>query len=132
MNSPPEQDSPLSTPSSGSRTPDEIQVQTTSAGEASSTRNILQSVSTQLANQPGQSSKRRLHSGGAPSNRDPKTRRRDDPRKVMSGGGPDFWAEGGGKAAKKEKEELLDQNVVDWLRKELGDPFFETAFSPAR
>ncbi|ESK96527.1 hypothetical protein Moror_7035 [Moniliophthora roreri MCA 2997] len=127
MNSPPDQDSPLSTPSSGSRTPDEIITAqpSSSAGESAATRNMLQAVSSNLAQQ---SSKRRLHFGSAPSNRDPKTRRRDDPRK---GGGPEFWGEGG-KGGKKEKDELLDQNIVDWLRKEIGDPFFESTFNATR
>ncbi|KAF9037906.1 hypothetical protein BDP27DRAFT_1455479 [Rhodocollybia butyracea] len=73
------------------------------------------------------SSKRRLNPGVA-SNRDPKSRRlkvhgaadeRRDREHGVRGGN---WEMG---KDKKEKDELLDMFVVEYLRKEIGDPFLE-------
>ncbi|KAJ7228738.1 hypothetical protein GGX14DRAFT_71222, partial [Mycena pura] len=73
-------------------------------------------------------SKRRLPGGSsfaaASSSRDAKSRRREDPRR----GGTWDGKEGG---AKREKEELVDGHIVDHLRKEIGDPFNDTAFKAA-
>ncbi|KAJ8522396.1 hypothetical protein ONZ45_g1049 [Pleurotus djamor] len=121
MNSPPEPVSPAtSTPSSGSPAPEEINFhpaenQAPSASFTSGLDRLLGNII------PG--AKRRLPAGGSMSStsaRDPKSRKREDPRKFGGSSGPS-WSE----APKREKDDLVDQNVVEHLRKQLGDPFLE-------
>ena len=112
MNSPPDPGSPsaLSTPSSASPPPEEVNFHQTSAQFIN---NLASQVTSAFTG--GNSSKRRLPGGSsfgaASSARDPKSRRRGD-------SGRNNW-EGGkeGGAGRKEKDELIDTNVVDWLRK---------------
>jgi len=147
MNSPPDPGSPTSsTPSSGSPPPEEVNYQ-----PSSGTNTYLSNLTSHISNTFGGSSsasKRRLPAGSsfgaAASSRDAKTRRRGDTggRQV-----PLTWEsankESGGK---KEKDELIDNALVDYLRKgmsyglyigirgdspetsrrlEIGDPFQE-------
>jgi len=68
------------------------------------------------------SSKRRLPPGSsfgaASSARDAKSRRREREQ-----GRPGHWEKESGK--KEPKDDLLDQALVEHLRKEIGDPFLE-------
>ncbi|KAF7352855.1 Phospholipid-transporting ATPase [Mycena venus] len=95
-----------------------------SSGATSTLLNLASHLTSSFSGSP---SKRRLPGGpsfaAASSNRDPKSRRREDPRR----GGTWDGKEGG----KREKEELVDNHVVEYLRKEIGDPFNETAFKAA-
>ncbi|THV03977.1 hypothetical protein K435DRAFT_962111 [Dendrothele bispora CBS 962.96] len=129
MNSPPD-GSPISTPSSGSPTPEESGV--TYVPSSANTSNLLNAVSSNLG--PGtvsssqSSGKRRLPGGGSFSSgsaRDPKSRRRDDreARKGMSGSGP--WDKDG---KKSREEDLIDSQLVEQIRKDIGDPFLDITF----
>ncbi|KIK61849.1 hypothetical protein GYMLUDRAFT_72917 [Collybiopsis luxurians FD-317 M1] len=115
MHSPIEPGSPtLSTPTSES---DIEEVSITGAGSSSTIISTIQSSS----------SKRRLNPGMA-SNRDPKSRRRDHTFKTHSGGDEKGARGGNWEKEKKEKDELLDMHLVEFFRKEIGDPFVELSF----
>ncbi|KAF9478484.1 hypothetical protein BDN70DRAFT_879920 [Pholiota conissans] len=121
MNSPPDPDSPLSSTSAESPQPEDI-----IANDPVVPTNYGNQVSSSIAGSV--SSKRRFPSGAfgsAGSVRDAKTRRRGESGR--SGGGSTTW-EGmkeGTSGGKKEKDELIDTAMVDFLRKEIGDPFLE-------
>ncbi|KAF8237712.1 hypothetical protein L208DRAFT_1356013 [Tricholoma matsutake] len=124
MNSPPEPGSPsISTPSSGSPPPDEINPQSSNASR-------LMDLASHITASFSSSSKRRLPGGSSfgasASNRDHKTRRRGDSgRNQATGGSAGNWD--GLKEGKKEKDEnLIDSHIVEHLRKEIGDPFQDT------
>ncbi|KAJ3794746.1 hypothetical protein GGU11DRAFT_747690 [Lentinula aff. detonsa] len=141
MNSPIEPGSPtLSTPSSGS---DVEELNLTPSSSAFSAG--LNALGATLSNAiPSSSSKRRLNPGSLSSRdpRDSKSRKRDNPHhhsKAQSGtAGTEGERErerqgvrGGNyevQKEKREKEELLDMGIVEFLRKELGDPFLEINF----
>ncbi|KAJ7574585.1 hypothetical protein C8J56DRAFT_978656 [Mycena floridula] len=113
--------SPISTPSSGSPSPEETGVSYNQTGSTTST--LLNFVTSSLS--PG-SSKRRMPAAShfsSASNRDSKSRRREDSRRGMGGGGG-AW-ESKDLAGKRDKEELVDNQIVDYFRKEIGDPFYE-------
>ncbi|TFK22982.1 hypothetical protein FA15DRAFT_670992 [Coprinopsis marcescibilis] len=128
MNSP-EPISPSSTPSSGTPPNEEINLQ--SYGGSAIDKGFLSTITSHLSGFTGQasgnssSSKRRLPGGtsvhfNSSSNRDSKTRRRENSSRAGTGeweGGPK------GPGGKREKDELLDQGLVEFLRKEIGDPF---------
>ncbi|KIM48587.1 hypothetical protein M413DRAFT_81723 [Hebeloma cylindrosporum] len=122
MNSPPEIGSPSpSTPSSGSPPPEEAYQQIPANASSSYISNLTSHIGAAFGAQS--SSKRRLPTGSsfgaASSSRDTKTRRRAaEPGRT--GGGP--WESSSGK---KEKDELIDTALVEYLRKEIGDPFLE-------
>ncbi|KAF9261250.1 hypothetical protein L218DRAFT_1001937 [Marasmius fiardii PR-910] len=144
MNSP-DQGSPLSSPSSGSQTPEETLL---SPSSSSNTANVLNAVTSNLSSQGqgvgGASGKRRMHFGAGGSNRDVKTRRREDYHRKgggsglgpsgggAHGGGSEMWEGKGGHGGKKDKEDLLDHHVVEYLKKEIGDPFLEATFGLPR
>lgn len=138
--------SPSSTPSSGTPPGEDINFQAPSGG--SFDKGFLGTLTSQLSTFGGNSgSKRRF--GGGPShgssghghNRDSRNRRRGDSGRMDSTGGSQW--EGKGQGGRKDKDELLDQSVVDYLRKgtslrplkceeaadtgtiqsEIGDPF---------
>lgn len=115
MNSPPEPASPaLSTPSSGSPSPEEINA--TYQSSTSTTSNLLNLVTSTLS----PSSKRRLPGSGAfggGSSRDAKSRRREDPRRMAVREGTGGNWEGKESSGRKEKDDLVDAHIVDWLRK---------------
>ncbi|KAK7467655.1 hypothetical protein VKT23_004708 [Stygiomarasmius scandens] len=130
MNSP--DGSPISTPSSVTPPPEEAGA--SYAATSGNTSHLLNVVTSNLSSggataSPSQSSgKRRLPGGGSftsGSARDPKTRRRDDrePRKGMSGNGP--WEKEG---KKSKDEDLIDSQIVEQLRKDIGDPFLDPSF----
>jgi len=112
MNSPLDHGSPASSSSSGSPPPEEALPAT---GGSSYISNFISS------NFSGPS-KRRLPQGpsfaAASSTRDPKTRRRERERGEPSRPGHTAWD-------KEPKDDLLDQGLVEHLRKEIGDPFLE-------
>ncbi|KAF8989264.1 hypothetical protein BDZ89DRAFT_1087467 [Hymenopellis radicata] len=114
MNSPPEPGSPsLSTPSSSSPPPDEY-----FPLEAARTTDLLNMVANGL-NSPS-SSKRRPFGGS--SARDSKSRRREGPQR--GGGSAAAWDKDSGSGSSR-KEDMIDNSAVDFLRKEIGDPFLE-------
>ncbi|KAF8830961.1 uncharacterized protein C8R40DRAFT_1170975 [Lentinula edodes] len=143
MNSPIEPGSPtLSTPSSGSDV-EEMSLPPSSSfpsglviNSTGSFGNTVPSSATSL------SSKRRLNPGSVSSRdpRDSKSRRRDNPHHHAKGAGGEGERERdrerqGGRGAnyemqkeKREKDELLDMGAVEFLRKEIGDPFVEISF----
>jgi hypothetical protein len=114
MNSPPDPGSPsVSTPSSGSPPPDEVNTQPSGTSR-------LMDLASHITSSLSSSSKRRLPTGssfGASSNRDHKTRRRGDSgRHPVTGGTSGNWD--GLKEGKREKEDhLIDNHIVDYLRK---------------
>ncbi|KDR73713.1 hypothetical protein GALMADRAFT_251521 [Galerina marginata CBS 339.88] len=124
MNSPPDPGSPSpSTPSSGSPPPEEVNFQqNTSSYLANLTSHISATFS-------GNSSKRRLPAGSsfgaASSARDAKTRRRGESGRQNTSTTWEGLKESVG--GKKEKDELIDNALVEYLRKEIGDPFLEPA-----
>ncbi|KAK7061655.1 hypothetical protein R3P38DRAFT_2830774 [Favolaschia claudopus] len=116
----PDPDSGSSSPATDSPPPEENFP--TSSSTTSGFFNLASQLTSSFSGSP---SKRRLPGSSFPtgsSSRDPKSRRRDDPRRGTWDG-----KEGG----KREKEELVDNHVVETLRKEIGDPFNETAFKAA-
>ncbi|KAF8163677.1 hypothetical protein B0H34DRAFT_333025 [Crassisporium funariophilum] len=124
MNSPPERSSPSSTPSSGSPPPEETNYPPSTSGGYLA--NLTSHLTATFGGSPS-SSKRRLPTGpsfgAASSARDPKTRRRGESGRQNSSTG---WDGQGLAIAKKEKDELIDHALVEYLRKEIGDPFLET------
>ncbi|KII90836.1 hypothetical protein PLICRDRAFT_174197 [Plicaturopsis crispa FD-325 SS-3] len=115
MNSPTEPGSPSpSTPSSGTPPPDEPQYIPT-APSSSQTREAPTAP------------KRRLPAGAsfaaASTMRDAKTRRREEGGSRRGGGGAAWEGKEGGRRG--DKEELVDGQLVDYLRKQFGDPFNE-------
>lgn len=117
MNSPPDPGSPSpSTPSSGSPPPEEVNFQPAHTGR-SYIENLTSQISTAFAG--GSSSKRRLPTGSfgvGSSARDAKTRRRGE----SSRQNPTSTVWEGMKEAtggKKEKDELIDNALVEYLRK---------------
>ncbi|KAF9532851.1 hypothetical protein CPB83DRAFT_846480 [Crepidotus variabilis] len=120
MNSPEPISPSNSTPSSGSPPPEEVNFQAQpNAGYLS---NLTSHISATFG-RGGSSSKRRLPAGGSfgasGSDRDPKTRKKTGESARM---GSQY---DGPRDVKKEKEELIDNSTVEWLRKEIGDPFQE-------
>ncbi|KAL0067051.1 hypothetical protein AAF712_005835 [Marasmius tenuissimus] len=132
MNSPDPESPGYSSPSSGSRTPEEILPPQSSGLAGTST--LLSAVSSSLSGSAA--AKRRMNFAGGGSNRDVKTRRRDDHRKGMHGshgGGSEMWeGKGGHGGGKKDKDELVDHHLVEYIKKEIGDPFFEATFAVPR
>ena len=114
MNSPPDPGSPsVSTPSSGSPPPEEVN---TNPSNASRIMDLASHITSSFSG----SSKRRLPGGSSfgssSSNRDHKTRRRGDSgRLAASGGSSANWE--GLKEGKREKEDLIDHQIVEYLRK---------------
>ncbi|KAJ3877272.1 hypothetical protein F5879DRAFT_989701 [Lentinula edodes] len=143
MNSPIEPGSPtLSTPSSGSDV-EEISLPPSSSFPSGLVINSIGSFNNTVpSSATSSSSKRRLNPGSVSSRdpRDSKSRRRDDPHHYAKGAGGEGERERdrerqGGRGAnyemqkeKREKDELLDMGAVEFLRKEIGDPFVEISF----
>ncbi|KAJ3929062.1 MAG: hypothetical protein NXY57DRAFT_963955 [Lentinula lateritia] len=143
MNSPIEPGSPtLSTPSSGSDV-EEISLPPSSSFSSGLVINSIGSFgNTVPSSATSSSSKRRLNPGSVSSRdpRDSKSRRRDNPHHHAKGAGGEGERERdrerqGGRGAnyemqkeKREKDELLDMGAVEYLRKEIGDPFVEISF----
>ncbi|KAJ7700009.1 hypothetical protein B0H17DRAFT_274265 [Mycena rosella] len=117
----PDPDSSSSSPASESPPPEDHYQP---SGTSSHILNLASHITSSFGS--GSPSKRRLPGGSsfaaASSSRDPKSRRREDPRRGT-------WE--GKEGGKREKEELVDNNVVEHLRKEIGDPFLETSFKAA-
>ncbi|KAF9014177.1 hypothetical protein BDQ17DRAFT_1270372 [Cyathus striatus] len=130
MNSLTDQESASSTPSSGSPPPEEVNFQPPAGSSAGSHfMNIASQITSSFTSGAGSSSKRRLPGGSSfasGSSRDPKSRRRGVEHSRATG--PSQW-EGSLKegliASRKDKDELIDQHLVDYLRREIGDPFLE-------
>ncbi|KAH9484486.1 hypothetical protein JR316_0003968 [Psilocybe cubensis] len=129
MNSPPDPGSPISTESSGSP-PAEMEESNfpSSSGPTGYLANLTSQISTAFGVGGSGSSKRRLPSGpgfSGASARDAKSRKRGD----TSRSGTTQW-EGSKEAigGKKEKDELIDNALVEQLRKDIGDPFLEPDF----
>jgi len=125
MNSPPDPGSPSpSTPSSGSPPPEEVNFQPNPG--SSYLANFTSHISATFS---GNSSKRRLPAGSsfgaASSARDAKTRKRGESGRQNSSAAWEGLKESAG--GKKEKDELIDNALVEYLRKEIGDPFVEPA-----
>ncbi|KAJ7095308.1 hypothetical protein B0H15DRAFT_828974 [Mycena belliarum] len=118
----PDPDSSSSSPASESPPPEDNYQP---SGVASHILNLTSHITSSFGS--GSPSKRRLPGGSsfaaASSSRDPKSRRREDPRRGSA------WE--GKEGGKREKEELVDNGVVEYLRKEIGDPFNDTAFKAA-
>ncbi|KAJ3822146.1 hypothetical protein EV361DRAFT_921839 [Lentinula raphanica] len=142
MHSPIEPGSPtLSTPSSGSDVEDlTLSPSTSTLSTDPNTLGFTNALGVTLSSVISSSTKRRLNPGSRSGRdaRDSKSRRKDAPahypgkghivgdgdreKQGMRGGGYDMQKE------KREKEEMIDMNVVEYLRKEIGDPFLETKF----
>ncbi|KAF5331004.1 hypothetical protein D9619_005241 [Psilocybe cf. subviscida] len=125
MNSPPDPGSPISTSSSGDTPTEEIYSSTTTTTNYLS--NLGSQIGAALSNATSGASKRRLPAGSsfaAGSARDPKSRRRGDNRQWEGA----IVKEGSSTGGKKEKDELVDTALVEFLRKEIGDPFSEVSF----
>jgi len=133
MNSPIDHGSPESS-SSGSPPPEEVSPVT--GGSSNYILNLTSHINN-IGSFQGPS-KRRLPQGSsfaaASSSRDLKSRRRERERGDSSraagggggGGGHIVWEKESGGLGKKElKDDLLDQSLVEHLRKEIGDPFLE-------
>jgi hypothetical protein len=118
----------LSTPSTGSPPPEEIIYQP--SGE--SDKGFLGSLTSQLTSfAGGGSSSKRQRIGGSSyaatsGARDPRSRRRENSGRADTG----HW-DGKGPGGKRDKDELLDQALVDYLRKgenrslpDLADSYF--------
>ncbi|KAG5652778.1 hypothetical protein H0H81_003658 [Sphagnurus paluster] len=118
MNSPPDPGSPISTDSE-SPPPEEISTAQPPSNYALSVRDIGQSILS--------GAKRRLPTGSSfsvqASSRDPKSRRRIDPGKAGPSTAQSQSQWEAMKEAKREDRDLVDYAVVDFLRKEIGDPF---------
>ncbi|EAU80610.2 hypothetical protein CC1G_10177 [Coprinopsis cinerea okayama7 len=119
MNSP-ELMSPVDTSPSSTPPNEEINYQPPSQSD----KGFVASLTSQLFTSG--SSKRRLPGGGgsyggSSSSRDLKSRRRENSSRMNTG----EWDLMKGQGGKREKDELLDQGLVDYLRKEIGDPFQE-------
>ncbi|KAF9447870.1 hypothetical protein P691DRAFT_670578 [Macrolepiota fuliginosa MF-IS2] len=127
MNSPPDPGSPTdSTSTSGTPPPEEVVSGNVQAESRSSGLGLFQLANQITATLSG-SSKRRNPSGGPNANasaaRDPKLRRRGE-------GSRSTWeARGETQGSRKDKDELVDANIVEYLRKEVGDPFLEVSTS---
>ncbi|KAF6763631.1 hypothetical protein DFP72DRAFT_800813 [Ephemerocybe angulata] len=128
----PVQISPSSTPSSSSPPAEEVNFQGPSGGGYD--KGFIGNLTNHLTSFGGSGpSKRRLGGSsyaqsGHGANRDSKSRRRENSGRMDSTGGSHWDNKGPG--GKRDKDDLLDQNVVDYLRKEIGDPFQEP--SPQR
>jgi hypothetical protein len=115
MNSPPDPGSPTdSTSTSGTPPPEEISQANAQTESRSSGLGLFQLANQITATFSG-SSKRRNPSGGSSSTaaplRDSKLRRKGDASRST-------WdARGESQATKKEKDELVDANIVEYLRK---------------
>lgn len=125
MNSPTDHGSESS--SSGSPPPEEVSP--TTGGSSSYLSNFASHITT-IGNFSGPS-KRRLPQGSsfgaASSTRDPKTRRRERERGEPSRPGHTGWDKesgGGGLGKKEPKDDLLDQGLVEHLRKGVCCVFF--------
>ncbi|KAF8197596.1 hypothetical protein BJ912DRAFT_846159 [Pholiota molesta] len=128
MNSPPDPGSPSpSTPSSGSPPPEEEAYAANTAGSTNYLANLTTHIGAAFSGS-GSSSKRRLPSGAFGSGgsaRDAKTRRRGESGRAGSTTWDSGVKDGGATGGKKEKDELIDTALVEYLRKEIGDPFQE-------
>ncbi|TFK63347.1 hypothetical protein BDN72DRAFT_775992 [Pluteus cervinus] len=117
----PMDDSPSSTPSSGSPPPEEVTYTGPTQGVASQFVNLIASGFAGAA-------KRRLPTGptfassASSASRDPKPRRRADPTRAGSG---HTWEGHSLEKGRREKDELIDNSIVEYLRKQIGDPFTE-------
>lgn len=139
MDSPGQLSPAVSTPSTGSPAPEEVNFQPPSGSD----KGFLGSLTSQLTSfASGGSSSKRQRLGGSSyaattGARDPRSRRRENSGRADTG----HW-DGKGPGGKRDKDELLDQNLVDYLRKgelrsssgfsctyvhlaEIGDPFQE-------
>lgn len=115
MNSPPDPGSPTDSAStSGTPPPEEVIPGNTQAESRSSGLGLFQLANQITATLSG-SSKRRNPSGGSSgataSTRETKQRRRGDSSRST------WESRGDTQAPRKEKEELVDANIVDFLRK---------------
>ncbi|KAG6902241.1 hypothetical protein C0995_002613 [Termitomyces sp. Mi166 len=122
MNSP-DTASPISTDTE-SPPPEEINAQ------PSSSSNFGAHLVSQISQTFAGGSKRRLPGGtsvGGPSAmRDPKMRRKIEQAKGASTGLVNTpWDSS--KETKREERELVDHHLVDYLRKEIGDPFHDAS-----
>jgi len=122
----PDEGSPVSTDSESSPPPEEVATQ-----PANASHHLLSDFASQIQKSL-QGSKRRLPGGsgfGGSSNRDHKTRRRGDHNRgagASASSNTAAWAESTlDKGKPREERELVDTNLVDQLRKEIGDPFNE-------
>ncbi|KIY64517.1 hypothetical protein CYLTODRAFT_493064 [Cylindrobasidium torrendii FP15055 ss-10] len=84
--------------------------------EGSSAGDFAQGSSSTLGQGPSLSAKRRNFSGK--SGRDSKAVRRENSQRVMVGGSGAWDKESGPR-----EKDLVDNQWVEWLRKEIGDPF---------
>ncbi|KAL1744349.1 hypothetical protein HDZ31DRAFT_82757 [Schizophyllum fasciatum] len=100
MNSPPEPASPLHSAPSSEDEIEEMEIITTSK--------------TPQAAGPSQASSSKRRFAGGSAMRDAKSRRREDPARR---GHHD------GKEGKKDKEDMVDNDFLESLRKDVGDPF---------
>jgi len=124
---PPDPGSPTdSTSTSGTPPPEEVVSGNAQAESRSSGLGLFQLANQITATLSG-SSKRRNPSSGpsgtAAAARDPKLRRRGE------GSRPTWETRGEAQGPRKDKDELVDANIVDYLRKEVGDPFLEVSTS---
>ncbi|KAF5358417.1 hypothetical protein D9756_001291 [Leucocoprinus leucothites] len=129
MSSPPDPGSPTdSTSTSGTPPPEEaVSGNTQPESQSRSGLGLFQLANQISATFSGGASKRRNPSGGSSSTaapaRDTKLRRRGEASRST-------WdTRGEAPPPRKEKDELVDSNLVDFLRKEIGDPFYEVATS---
>ncbi|KAG6833083.1 hypothetical protein H0H87_011494 [Tephrocybe sp. NHM501043] len=121
MNSPPDPGSPISTDTE-SPPPEEANLQS-----SSSTGHFVNFAS-QIAQTFGSSgAKRRQHAlGGLSAVREPKTRRRMEQSK---GGGSSLaatWDNAGAKEGKRDERDMIDYNLVEYLRKGVGSRSLKT------
>jgi len=126
MNSPLDPGSPTDSASTSGTPPPEEIVTGNNQGDSRSGLGLFQLANHITAAFTGSSSKRRNPSSGTSgagsSARDPKLRRRGD-------GSRSTWETRDPQGTRKEKEELVDASIVDYLRKEIGDPFLEVSTS---
>lgn len=117
----PMDDSPSSTPSSGSPPPEEVAYTGANQGVASQFVNLITQGFAGAA-------KRRLPAGtsvstsAARDSRDPKARRRADPTRTGSG---HAWESHTLEKGRREKDELIDNNYVEYLRKRRCSLYYE-------
>ncbi|KAG5643213.1 hypothetical protein DXG03_001331 [Asterophora parasitica] len=125
MNSPPDPGSPISTDTDSG--PEEVFQTQGPSGAPHFITTVARDI-TQSFISGG--SKRRLpgssNFGASSSSRDPKSRRRLDVGKSGGGaGGASLWE--GQKESKREDKDVVDQHLVEFLRREIGDPFDDSA-----
>ncbi|KAG6839835.1 hypothetical protein C0991_011214 [Blastosporella zonata] len=119
MNSPPDPGSPISTDTE-SPPPEEI-----NAHLITSTSH-LGHLASQIVQSFVGGAKRRQHALGGPSaTREAKTRRKMEQARG-GGGGPTTVSWDASKDGKREEKDLADHHLVEFLRKEIDDPFQDT------